>query len=313
MIPYRTIASRCLALAATLLLAVSCTAREQPAAAAGRTFTSAEDAVRALIDGAKASDAAELMAIFGPGANELVQSSDPALARRNREVFVAAAARRWSLSDNAAGGKTLVIGDEQWPFPIPLVMEANRWRFDTDAGKEEIVDRRIGRNELAAIQVCRTYVVAQRVYASRPRDARRAGIYAAAFRSEPGKQNGLYWEQVKGQPRSPIGDLVAQATIDARAGGAGAAPPPFRGYYFRILTAQGPAARGGAKDYVVGGAMTGGFALVAWPAQYDITGVMTFIVSQDGVVHEKDLGPATSDVAGRMTRYDPDESWARVP
>jgi hypothetical protein len=308
-----SLGSRCAALAALLLLTTSCTSRELPATATARTFSTANEAVQALIDGAKAGDVTELIALFGPGANELIQSSDAALARRNREVFVAAAARGWSLTDNAPDNKTLVIGDEQWPFPIPLVMEANRWRFDTEAGKEEIIDRRIGRNELAAIQVCRTYVIAQRVYASHPRDAGRAGIYAAAFRSDPGKQNGLYWKQVKGKPRSPIGDLVAQATIDARGGSTGGAPPPFRGYYFKILTSQGPAARGGAKDYIVGGAMTSGFALVAWPAQYDITGVMTFIVSQDGVVHEKDLGPATSDVAGRMTRYDPDESWARVP
>lgn len=310
MIRQITIALRRSAVAA-LLLTASCARPELPATATGRTFNTAEDAVQALIDGAKAGNVAGLMEVFGPGAQELVQSSDPALARRNREVFVAAAARRWYLSDDGPGSKTLVIGDEQWPFPIPLVMDANRWHFDTEAGKEEIVDRRIGRNELAAIQVCRTYVIAQRVYASHSRDARPAGIYAAAFRSDPGKQNGLYWQQVKGQPRSPIGDLVAQATIDARAGSAGAAQP-FRGYHFKILTAQGPAARGGAKDYVAGGAMTGGFALVAWPAQYDVTGVMTFIVNQDGVVHEKDLGPTTGDLAGRLTTYDPDSSWTAV-
>jgi len=309
---YLSIGSRCAAPAAIVMLTLSCTSRELPASSTARTFTSAPEAVEALIDGAKAGDVAALMDIFGADANELVQSSDATLARRNREVFVAAAARNWHLSDNAPDNKTLVIGDEQWPFPIPLVLAANRWHFDTAAGKEEIIDRRIGRNELAAIQVCRTYVRAQRVYASRARDAKPAGIYAAALRSDPGRHNGLYWEAARGESRSPIGDLVAQATIDAREKNGRATTPPFRGYYFKILTTQGPAARGGAKDYIVGGAMTGGFALVAWPAQYDITGVMTFIVSQDGVVHEKDLGPATSETAAQLTRYDPDESWAPV-
>ena len=186
----------------------------------------------------------------------------------------------------------LVIGNEAWPFPVPIVKDASGWHFDTAAGKEEVLDRRIGRNELAVIRICRTYVAAQRLYASRGHDGLPAGLYARAFASEPGRQNGLYWPARRGEKRSPLGDLVAHAAEEGRAlGKAGAeAPPPFHGYHFKILTAQGPAAPGGAKSYVVDEKMSGGFALVAWPAQYDVTGIMTFIVNQDGVVQQKRSG-----------------------
>ena len=300
--------SALLAIVAMIVALPACSTREVPPPV--RTFNTAEDAVKALIASAKDSNLSELIAIFGPDATELVQSSDATTARRNREVFVAAAAEEWRLSSEGPNRNILVIGREQWPFPIPIVMEGNRWRFDTAAGKEEIVDRRIGRNELAAIRVCHTYVAAQRVYAKYAHDGRPAGIFAAAFRSEPGRQDGLYWPTTKGQRRSPLGDLVAQATIDGRS--AAGQPAPFYGYYFKILTSQGPAAPGGAKDYINAGSMTGGFALVAWPADYDRTGVMTFIVAQDGIVFQKDLGAETADAARQLARYDPDASWTRV-
>jgi hypothetical protein len=193
---------------------------------------------------------------------------------------------------------------------VPLVREEPAgWRFDTAAGKEEIIDRRIGRNELAAIRLCRTYVDAQRRYAQKGHDGKPAGLYARTFRSDPGKQNGLYWPAAHGQQRSPLGDLIAEAA-EERSRGANARPPtPLHGYYFRILTGQGASAPGGAKDYVVNGEMTGGFALVAWPARYDSTGVMTFVVNQDGVVRETDLGAGTEAAAKRLTLYDPDTSW----
>jgi hypothetical protein len=190
------------------------------------------------------------------------------------------------------------------------VKDARGWRFDTAAGKEEVIARRIGRNELAVIETCRTYVVAQQLYARDGHDGKRAGLYARTFRSDHGKQNGLYWSAAHGQKRSPLGDLLAEAAADGRA--ESAAPSPFHGYYFRILEAQGANAKGGAADYVVNGEMSRGFALVAWPSEYDVTGVMTFIVNQDGVVHERDLGAETARTAAALRSYDPDASWQAV-
>jgi hypothetical protein len=192
------------------------------------------------------------------------------------------------------------------------VKDGGSWRWDTAAGKEEVLARRIGRNELATIQACRAYVRAQRQYAQDPHDGKPAGTYASAFRSDPGKQNGLYWPTAHGQKRSPLGDLVAEAAAEGTHLATGQEPTPFHGYYFKILTAQGPAAPGGARSYVVGGRMSGGFALVAWPAQYDLTGVMTFLVGPDGTIHEKDLGRETAAQAGALSQYDPDSSWEVV-
>jgi hypothetical protein len=278
-----------------------------------RTFDTPEDAVKTLAAAVKAGNLDEVIAIFGPDGQALVDSSDPVTARRNREVFTVAVAEGWRLVDEKADTKTLVVGHEEWPFPVPLVKDANRWRFDTAAGKEEVLARRIGRNELAVIRISRTYVAAQHLYARQGHDGKPAGLYARAFRSEPGRQNGLYWPTARGHKRSPLGDLVAQAAEEGRAVGTNPQQPsPFHGYYFRILTAQGAAARGGAKDYVVKGDMSGGFALVAWPAQYDATGVMTFLVNHEGVVHEKDLGAGTDAMARAMAAYDPDGSWTAV-
>jgi hypothetical protein len=253
-----------------------------------------------------------LIEIFGPEGKALVAASDAETTRQNRQVFTVAARERWTLEDQADGTKVLVIGNEGWPFPVPLAKVASGWRFDTVKGKEEILARRIGRNELAVLGICRTYYTAQRLYAASGHDGQAPGAFAQRFRSETGKQNGLYWPAVKGQKQSPLGDLLAQAAADGKAasGGDAGKPAPFHGYYFRILTAQGPAAPGGAKSFVEGGRMSGGFALVAWPAQYDVTGVMTFIVGHDGTVLEKDLGPGTDAAARAMTRYDPDPSWA---
>ncbi len=195
---------------------------------------------------------------------------------------------------------------------MPIAKSGARWRFDTAAGKEEVIARRIGRNELAAIATCRGYVIAQRRYARDGHDGKPAGVYARTFNSDPGRRNGLYWQPVHGEPRSPLGDLVADAAPEHATGGSGREPTPFQGYYFRILTAQGPHAPGGASSYLVNDELTRGFALVAWPAQYDVTGVMTFVVNQDGVVRQKDLGPQTAASVAAMTRYDPDASWQTV-
>ena len=282
-------------------------------AAKARTFTSPDEAVKALISVAKAGKVDDLLAIFGTNGKDLIASSDPATARKNREVFTVAAAERWRLVDAGSNKKTLVIGNEEWPFPVPLVKQADGWKFDAVAGKEEIIARRIGSNELEAIETCRAYVTAQHRYAKDGHDGKPAGIYAATFRSDPGKQNGLYWPAPKGQKRSPLGDLLADAAVTGRQGTAQSdQPSPLNGYYFKILTAQGSAASGGAKKYVVNGDMTRGFALVAWPATYNVTGVMTFVVNQDGSVREKDLGPGTDAAARAMTSYNPDASWHPV-
>jgi len=296
-----------------IVLAVTISCAKDDPKVNSKEFDQPEAAAKALIDTVQKGDIAELVAIFGPDARDLVVASNPAAARRNREVFAIAAGESWKLADEGPGRKTLVVGREEWPFPIPLVAVSNRWHFDTAAGKEEVLTRRIGRNELAAIKVAGTYVIAQLVYSKQAHDGQPAGRYATAFRSDPGRQNGLYWPEKKGEPRSPLGDLVAQAAEEGRPiNGTTQRPAPFRGYYYKILTSQGASAQGGARDYMVNGAMTGGFALVAWPAEYDVTGVMTFMVNQDGVVHEKDLGADTAEAAKRLTVYDPDSTWAKV-
>jgi len=275
-----------------------------------RTFPTPEDAVKALIETVKGGNVESLLEIFGPEGKELIDSSEPAIARQNQQVFTVAVREKWHLEDTAPDRKTLVIGNEDWPFPVPLVKAGNGWRFDTAAGKEEVLARRIGRNELAAIDATRAYVTAQRRYAEAGHDGKPAGLHAAKFQSDPGKENGLYWPTTRGQKRSPLGDVVAQAAAEGRpVTGNATQPSPFHGYYFKILTAQGSAAPGGAKSYVVKGEMSGGFALVAWPSQYDATGIMTFIVNQDGVVREKDLGPGTDAAARKMTAYNPDSTW----
>lgn len=295
---------------AALLVSVPSSSRAQ---AQQPGFPTPEDAVRALNDAAKASDLSALITLLGPGSEELAGSSDAATARKNRDVFVAAMAERWRIEDRDATHKELVVGNEGWPFPVPLVKRGQEWVFDSVAGKEEVLARRIGRNELAVIRICQTYVRAQQEYASRGHDGKPAGIYARKIASDSGVENGLYWPPRPEAPRSPLGELVAEAAAEGRAIGADAkGPRPFHGYYFRILEAQGSAAAGGAKNYVVKGQMSGGFGLIAWPAEPDVTGVMTFIVNQDGVVYEKSLGKDTAATVAKITRFNPDKTWARV-
>ena len=309
----RTISGCCLFAAALTIENLTLPRATAAAQDSPRTFQTPDDAARELIRVVKTGSLEELIAIFGRYGQELAAGSDPATAQKNREVFTVAAAEGWRLDDQGSNRKTLIIGNEEWPFPIPLVKDGTAWRFDTAAGMEEVVARRIGRNELAVIETCQSYVAAQRRYAEQGHDGKPAGLYAKSFRSEPGKENGLYWPVAHGQTRSPLGDLVAQAAEQERPLNTTAGPPStFHGYYFKILTEQGPAASGGAKSYVVNGDMSGGFALVGWPAQYDVTGVMTFIVNNDGILYQKDLGPETESVATSMTRYNPDRSWQRV-
>jgi hypothetical protein len=220
-------------------------------------------------------------------------------------------AEGWRLADRGPGRQELVLGHEAWPFPVPLVKGASGWSFDAEAGREEILNRRIGRNELAVLRVLQDYVAAQRAYAAAGHDGRPAGRFARRFGSDPGRQNGLYWPAKRGEPRSPLGVLIAEASEQGyRRHGEG--PSPFHGYYYRILEGQGKAAKGGALEYVVDGEMTGGFGLIAWPVHYEASGLMTFIVNQDGVAHEKDLGPDTPAAAAKIVRFDPDPTWRRV-
>jgi hypothetical protein len=299
-----------LATAAVVLAIVLTGCQGEPAY---QTFTTPEDAVRVLNETVKSGDLDRLIALFGPESRDLISSSDAATGRKNREVFIAAVAERWRLEDEDSDRKVLVVGNEDWPFPIPLVRESRGWRFDIPAGREEVLMRRIGRNELAVIRVCRAYVAAQREYAARGHDGRRAGSYARRVRSRPGTQDGLYWPAKRGEPRSPLGDLVAQAAADGhQTASARPGATPFHGYHFRILEAQGPAAPGGPASYVVGDEMSGGFALIAWPAQYNASGIMTFMVNRDGIVYEQDLGADTQKKAEAIARYDPDTSWRRT-
>jgi hypothetical protein len=278
-----------------------------------QTFSTPEEAVHALIDTVRAGDLDALVALFGPEGQELVDTSDAATGRRNREVFLAAIAEGWRLADLAPDRRELVLGNEAWPFPTPLVRTDAGWAFDAAAGREEIVNRRIGRNELAVIRILNDYVAAQRAYALTGHDAKPAGLYARRFGSTPGTQDGLYWPAQRGEPRSPLGVLIAKAAEEGyRREQDDTGRSPFHGYYFRILEGQGKAAKHGALDYVVDGGMSRGFGLVAWPVHYGASGIMTFIVNQEGVPHEKDLGAETASLVDAITRYDPDPTWRPV-
>ncbi len=289
------------ALAAALLLTVV------PAANAQQLFQTPEAAVKALAAAAKSGDVRAIMRVLGPEGAELASSGDPVADTATRKKF----AEAFEVKNRVAvdGDKaTLFLGETDWPFPIPLIRRNETWRFDAALGKEEILQRRIGRNELSAIQACLAFVDAQEEYAEKDRGAG-VGVYAQRIVSRPGRKDGLYWPAQPGD-ESPIGERAARATAEGYRIGQGRTP--FHGYYYKILTRQGPDARGGAVDYVVRGNMIGGFALVAYPAEYDNSGVMTFIVNQDGTVYEKDLGPNTSGIASSMTAFNPDSSWRKV-
>jgi Protein of unknown function (DUF2950) len=283
-----------------------------PAPAPDRTrFDTPDQAAKALMKGLSANDAEALKAIFGPNVERDLSSGDPVSDRHDRDVMALAMGQSWRWAPAGDDRQELVIGDEQWPFPAPLVKVRGGWQFDTDAGADEMISRRIGRNELRAIDVGRDYVRAQKEYASQPRDGKLAGLYAQQFRSSPGRQDGLYWRRGAGETPSPLGDLVAQAVVegyDERK----SSSQPLWGYHFRVLTSQGAAAKGGAKSYIVNGEMSGGFGLVAYPADYGQGGIMTFIVNQDGVVYQKDLGEDTLTVAAGLNEYNPDGTWAEV-
>jgi len=270
-----------------------------------KTFANPEEAGKALYDAVQSGDKSAVEAILGPSSAKIVSSGDEVQDKRNRDNFTTRYSQmhRWAKEIN--GEQTLIMGAENWPFPIPLKSAAGAWYFDTATGAKEILFRRIGRNELAAIRVCYALADAQEQYFEAKQQ------YAQRIISESGQQNGLYWKTAEGETESPIGPLVAEATGEGY-GGQHDTPQPFHGYFFRTLKAQGAGAKGGAKNYIVDGKMTGGFAFVAWPAEYRNSGVMTFVIDKDGVVYEKNLGAETADVVKAMTAYNPDSTWKAV-
>ena len=276
-------------------------------------FRSPDEAVKALVDAVKNGDTKELLEIFGPAGKEVIFSGDEVADRTGRDRFMKAYGEMNRLTEKDDKKIILRVGNQDWPFPIPIVKVGENWRFDTQEGKEEILNRRVGRNELNAIQVCLAYVDAQREYALRKRERRGLSEYAQKFVSEEGKKNGLYWETREGEEQSPLGPLMAKAVKEGYPGKkAGDKRSPYHGYYYRILKSQGKNAPGGEYDYMVKGKMIGGFALVAYPAEHGNSGIMTFMVNHDGVMYEKDLGKDTEKHAMAMKQFDPDQTWKKV-
>src|SRR5262249_20967 len=276
-----------------------------------KSFPSPEEAVQALLDAARNNDTQSLLQILGPEAQSFINTGDAVSDRASRAHFVQAYEEAHALVQSGDTKVILQIGKDEWPFPIPLVKSGTGWRFDSKAGKEEILNRRIGRNELDVIQVCLAYVDAQREYYMRNPQHIALLQYAAKFMSTRGKRDGLYWETTADEPPSPLGPLLAQARREGYNPTAGK-HIPYHGSYYKILTGQGASAPGGAYDYVVRGQMIGGFAMVAYPAQYGSSGIMTFIVNHDGVVYQKDFGPNTTALAQSMTKFNPDETWKKL-
>jgi len=287
---------------------LGCAAMASPVSAADapqKTFASPEAAVDALVAAARTDRAGELVNLLGPEGRKLVSSGDAVADKQGRQRFVAVFAQKHEIEKADGDKATLVVGNEEWPFPIPIVRVGAVWRFDTKAGEQEILRRRIGRNELGTIEVCRAYVDAQREYAVKDRNGDGLLEYAQKFISSKGKQDGLFWETKPGELESPMGPLVARARAE------GYERQPYHGYYFKILRAQGKNAPDGAYSYMAHGRMIGGFALVAYPAEWGNSGIMTFIVNQEGVVYQKNLGPDTHAIARRMTSFDPGAGWTK--
>jgi hypothetical protein len=296
----------CLALSAPLAV---------NAADIGKTFATPEEAVAALLAAAGAEDSNALQVIFGPVGAE-IQNPDRVQAANELSAFNAAAKQRQRIVHESATNCVLEVGDNAWPFPVPIVKRNGSWFFDTEAAKDEILNRHIGKNELSTLQSVRAYVEAQRDYASKDRDGDQVLEYAQKFASTPGRKDGLYWPPDLDGEISPLGPMVAQAQAQGYFGKhpvEKATPQPFHGYLFKILTRQGKHAPGGKYDYIINGHMIAGFAMVAWPAEYGHSGIMTFIVNQQGRVYQKDLGANTAKLAGKMTVYDPDDTWGISP
>ena len=278
-----------------------------------QSFPTPDDAAKALLDAARSDDGNRIIAVFGSRHADLLSSGDEVEDKNNRAKFVTLAQEKMAVQSDGENRAIVHVGNTDWPFPIPLVKDGESWRFDAKQGREEILNRRIGRNELSALSVIRGYAEAQFDYANADRDGDGVSEYAQKLRSEPGKFDGLFWEAEPGQPQSPLGPLIA----DARVAGYKLENPtdkssPYHGYFYRIITRQGAAAPGGKYDYIINGNMIAGFGLVAFPAQYGASGVMTFIVNHQGKIYQKDLGPKTAQLAVAMKDYNPDATWTAV-
>ena len=292
-----------------VLIVVSRAGAQTTSPATAKTFATPEDAANSLIDAAEKYDVAALTEVLGPDSYDIINTGEPARDNEKCKEFAARARAKMSVEVNKTKTRaTMVVGDEDWPFPVPIVKAGNSWFFDAKVGRHEILLRRIGQNELDAIEICRGYVEAQHSYALKRREGYEVNQYAQRIISSEGKQDGLAWKKADGTWDGPIGEKVAAAI----ANGYTSRAEPYHGYFFKILKGQGPAAPLGQLDYVIKGVMIGGFALVATPAQYRNTGVKSFIVSQDGVVYEKDLGPQSLEFFKSMERFNPDRSWTPV-
>jgi len=276
-------------------------------------FSTPDEAAAALVQAAQSGDPAGLAALFGQGHEGLLSSGDPVEDQNNREGFAAMAKEKLATGKTGEDQATVLLGSQGWPFPIPLIKQADGWQFDATQGEQEIINRRIGRNELRTLSTIRGYVEAQAEYASSDRDGDGVAEYAQKFTSTPGQQDGLFWEAQPGEADSPLGPLLAEAQAQGYVfQGKPEQPTPYHGYYFRILTRQGPAAPGGQYDYIINGNMIAGFGLLAFPASYGASGVMSFIVNHQGRIYQQDLGPKTAEAAKAMKAFNPGPGWAAV-
>jgi len=301
--------------AASIVVALSLPAVVPANAAriAQQSYATPDAAAAALASATRSQDNKALSEVLGPSGNKLIFTGDRYADQERERRFAAAYDEKHTLDRQGPDRVILSVGDNDWPLPIPIVQSSGRWRFDTAAGAQELINRRIGADELNAIRMALSYVNAQKDYFERTKQQSGTGFYAERLISTPGTQDGLYWPAAAGAPESPLAHVVARAEEQGYAGAfSGTRPIPYEGYYFRVLKAQGPDTPEGAKSYINAGKMTDGFAMIAWPSRYGSSGIMTFQVNQDGVVFQKDLGPNTARTAGAVTRFDPDLTWARV-
>lgn len=300
-----------LLLAMLLMFATGTSALAAPARNSQKTFASPEEALQSLVKAVRSNDNKALAFILGSGSKAIISSGDPVADKNDRERFVRLYDEKVVIEGAETGRAVFSIGNEDYPYPIPLVKKGAAWRFDTKAGKEELLNRRIGRNELEVIEILHSYVDAQREYFATDWDGDKSSEFARKVRSTPGKKDGLYWVAKEGEQLSPLGPLAAKAASEGYKKGKNGLTA-LHGYYFKILTAQGKDAEGGAFDYIVNGKMILGYAMVAWPAQYGASGVMTFIVNQNGIVYQKNMGKTSGKIAAEMKLFNPDSSWKKV-